>query len=255
MRWAFLDIETTGTDFRRDRIVEIGIVLKGQRGRPRERVFLLNPKVPIQKRAYRVHGIGYDDVKGSPTFGEVKDEVLSLLRDAVIVGFNLLSLDIPFLNFELYRLGEPPLLNPMVDVRQIAKVIYEDAPNSLEKLARYLGLEVKGNHRALADARITRKVFQALRERKPEIFADVEGLESLTLSNFPAKSVDILRIAREYGWVHIKYYSHRYGLSEWDIRPITILKSYIIGDTGEGRFKYFNVMRIIKISPPQFGWI
>jgi len=250
-----LDIETTGTDFRRDRIVEIGIVLKGQRGRPRERVFLLNPKVPIQKRAYRVHGIGYDDVKGSPTFGEVKDEVLSLLRDAVIVGFNLLSLDIPFLNFELYRLGEPPLLNPMVDVRQIAKVIYEDAPNSLEKLARYLGLEVKGNHRALADARITRKVFQALRERKPEIFADVEGLESLTLSNFPAKSVDILRIAREYGWVHIKYYSHRYGLSEWDIRPITILKSYIIGDTGEGRFKYFNVMRIIKISPPQFGWI
>ena len=255
MKWVFLDIETTGTDFRRDRIVEIGLVVKGKRGRPKERAFLLNPQAPIKKRAYRVHGIGYDDVKGAPTFPEIKDELLPLLKGSVIVGFNLLSLDIPFLNFELYRLGEPPLLNPVVDVRQIAKVIYEDAPNSLEKLARYFGIEVRNNHRALTDARITRKVFMALKERKPEIFADVDGLESLTLSNFPSKSVDILRIAREHGWVHIKYYSHRYGLSEWNIRPITILKSYVIGDTGEGRFKYFNVMRIIKISPPSFGWI
>ncbi len=252
---VFFDIETTGLDFKRDRIVEVGLVIKGRRGRPRERSFLINPKVPIKKSAYRVHGISFDDVKGEPTFAEIKDELLSLIKDGVLVGFNILDFDLPFLNFELYRLGHPPVLNPVVDIKRVAKALYSDAPNSLARLATFMGVRVKDNHRALADARITKKIFDVMKREHPEIFSNTEDLENLSLSAFPSKVIDMLRIAREYGWVSVKYYSRRYGLLEWKVRPITVLKSYVIGDTGEGRFKYFNVMRIIRVSPPEYGWL
>jgi DNA polymerase III epsilon subunit family exonuclease len=183
---VFLDLETTGLDFSSDRIVEVGLV---RMGGERKRI-LINPRVPIKKRAYSIHGISFDEVKGSPYFEEVRDEILDFIGDSFIVGFNIINFDIPFLNYELVRSGGRPILNSLIDLKEIGRFFFENPPNSLYSFAKLLRVRVERLHRALEDAE----------KLRGDIFSDPKTLERISLSSFPEKSIRILEMAREYGW-------------------------------------------------------
>ena len=70
----FFDVESTGLNVVRDRIIQIALIKYSPgKSEPEELTFLINPGIPISEEAYSVHGISAQDVANKPTFGQVAD--------------------------------------------------------------------------------------------------------------------------------------------------------------------------------------
>ena len=73
---CFFDLEATGLNVIRDRIVQIAIVKYPKNGGdPIEKEMLINPGIPISEEAMQVHGITPRHVANKPTFAQVAQEV------------------------------------------------------------------------------------------------------------------------------------------------------------------------------------
>ena len=68
---VFFDLETTGVNISKDRIVEISILKITPNGKEEGRTRRINPGMPIPPEATAIHGIGDEDVKDCPTFKEI----------------------------------------------------------------------------------------------------------------------------------------------------------------------------------------
>lgn len=173
LRFIALDIETTGVDPRRDRIVELHL---------REVTWpllypkwafsvLLNPGIPIPEEAAKVHGFTDQDVALCPMFHSIAARVQSLLRGAVIIAYNGRRFDVPLLHHELRRAGCPglPVDQPIIDPYEI---FVQDHPRSLTgALRHYAGEEHDGAHGAEADVDAMIKVLgaQLLKHPAPDV--------------------------------------------------------------------------------------
>ena len=101
------DLETTGLDVGKDRIVEIGMVRVERDGTRSEWVQRVNPGIPIPREATAVHGIRDEDVREMPRFSEVASTVVEMMADADLAGYNSNRFDVPMLAEELLRAGYP----------------------------------------------------------------------------------------------------------------------------------------------------
>jgi len=99
------DTETTGTNARSDRIVEIACVKLHPDGRREVWVRRLNPGIPIPAASTAIHGISDADVAGSPRFAEVARELAEFLANADLAGYNITGFDLPVLRIEFLRAG------------------------------------------------------------------------------------------------------------------------------------------------------
>ena len=86
---AFFDLETTGTDPSRDKIVEIAVIRVDPGGEREATTHRINPERPIPPEATAVHGIADSDVASAPRFLEVARPLLDTLKDADLAGFNV----------------------------------------------------------------------------------------------------------------------------------------------------------------------
>ena len=102
---AVFDLETTGIDVEKDRIVQLAIIRVEPYGTRRTFETLVNPERPIPPEATAVHGIKDADVRDAPTFAQVRREVEELLADADLAGFNSVNFDQPLLMAEMKRAG------------------------------------------------------------------------------------------------------------------------------------------------------
>ena len=93
MDTIFLDVETTGLNHSRDKIVDIGIV--DEDGNVLLNT-LVNPEIPIPFGASRIHGIRDDDVVCAPSYDEIKQTVKKLCDGRHVVAYNA-SFDMGFL--------------------------------------------------------------------------------------------------------------------------------------------------------------
>ena len=113
-RVVIFDVETTGTDKRRDQVIELCVQwgLDGGReqgGRGEQTTWRIKPSVPIGPGAQAVHGITMEDLELCPSFGQVAGAVREVFEQAgVLIGYNL-AFDIEMLQAEFARLGQPPL--------------------------------------------------------------------------------------------------------------------------------------------------
>jgi len=179
---AFVDTETTGTDPKSDRIIEVGIVL-GRRGEILGRhSWLMHPGRPIPKESSDVHGISDDDVRDKPRFDEIAAEIVGVLRGALPAAYNA-SFDRGFLLAEIERCGyddpEPPpairrkvaWLDPLVFAREFFKGQGES--RALGAVAERLGVSLERAHRATDDAEAALRVLFAFAhdERMPNGYA------------------------------------------------------------------------------------
>lgn len=169
---AFIDTETTGREPEVDRIVEIGVVI-GRRGEVlRERSWLVHPEVPISEESSAVHGIKDEDVKNSPKFREIVDEITEFVGLAIPAAYNA-AFDKAFILAELGRaLGPnvtgaklPPLFRrevDWIDPLVLARELYQNEQSrALGEMAQRLGIELENAHRATDDARAALKVLFA----------------------------------------------------------------------------------------------
>ena len=99
----FFDLETTGTDISKDRIVEICYIKIFPDGREIEYTKRINPGMHIPEVASAVHGIYDADVKDCPQFKEVAKEIAKEFEGCDVAGFNSNRFDLPLLAEEFLR--------------------------------------------------------------------------------------------------------------------------------------------------------
>ena len=99
------DLETTGVNVAKDRIVEISILKVNPDASRESKTWLVNPEMLIPKESTAVHGITDEKVKDAPTFKQIAAKVLEMISGADLGGFNSNRFDVPLLAEELLRAG------------------------------------------------------------------------------------------------------------------------------------------------------
>ena len=102
---VILDIEATGDQINKDRIVEIGMIKLLPSGEEITFEKKINPEIPIPLHISEIHGIYDIDIKNSPTFKDVANEILAFIEDCDLGGYNSNKFDIPMLEEEFLRAG------------------------------------------------------------------------------------------------------------------------------------------------------
>jgi DNA polymerase-3 subunit epsilon len=174
---CFFDLEATGLNVVRDRILQIAIIKYPARGgEPVELSMLINPGIPISEEAMQVHGITPRDVANKPTFVQVAREIYDFIGEADLAGYNSNRFDVPLLMEEFDRAGiEFDIARRrLIDVQRI---FYKMEPRTLKAALKfYCDKELADAHDALADVRATVEVFQGQLKRYAGVdFEDGDG--------------------------------------------------------------------------------
>ena len=150
------DLETTGFDHRKDRIVQYALVGSDTDGTHINLQSLVDPRVKIPPETTRVHGISNDDVRGMGEFSKHVNEIISMVDDSIIVGHNVLRFDWRFLEVECMRAGvEAPIPNGIIDTLVLARRLRIPGRHTLGHLCARFGIEISRAHQADADAGAT----------------------------------------------------------------------------------------------------
>lgn len=158
---VFFDIESTGLNVIRDRILQIALIkMPKDGGSQQELEMIINPGVLISEEAYNIHGIGPKEVANKPTFGQVAQKLYDFIGDADLAGYNSNRFDVPMLMEEFARNGIEFDISKrrLVDAQRI---FYRMEPRTLSAaLKYYTGKRMENAHDALADVRATIDVFK-----------------------------------------------------------------------------------------------
>ncbi|MHC4137992.1 MAG: exonuclease domain-containing protein [Planctomycetota bacterium] len=175
---VFFDLETTGTDPARDKIVEIAVLRLEPDGERRARTRRIDPERPIPPEATAVHGIRDEDVQDAPPFRRVARSLLDLLEGADFGGFNVRRFDLPLLERELRECG----LDLGLERRRVVDamtIFHRKEPRDLSAAVQhYLGREHEDAHGAEADVNAAVDVLDAQLERYPDVPRTVEELDA-----------------------------------------------------------------------------
>ena len=152
--FVVLDVETTGLQPSRQRIVEVAVARFSGGSLTNRWESLCSPGRRVPAYITKLTGIDDDLLKDAPAFESIADTAIALLTDAVIVGHNV-EFDLGFLNAELERVGRSPIVNDRVDTLALATRLLSGLRKpTLSALADRLGVaeQPKPRHRAGPDA-------------------------------------------------------------------------------------------------------
>lgn len=157
---VFFDIESTGLNVLKDRIIQIALIkYKKEGGAPIEKEYLVNPGIPISAEAMAVHGITPDMIKDKPIFSHIAQEIFEFVDQCDLGGYNSDRFDLPMLTEELFRCG----FDLNVEDRRtidVQKIFYKMEPRTLKAALKvFCGKELEDAHDALADVRATVEVL------------------------------------------------------------------------------------------------
>jgi DNA polymerase-3 subunit epsilon len=173
---AVIDLETTGTNPRFDRIVEISVLKLLPEGAYELRTRRLNPGMPIPPEATAVHGIADADVAGEPRFEQIAGGLLDFLNGCDLGGFNLKRFDLPLLRQEFARAGRS-FSHEGLAIVDAMEIFHACEPRDLSAAVRFfLGREHERGHSAEADALATAQVLDAMLTRYAHLPRTVDEL-------------------------------------------------------------------------------
>lgn len=180
---CFFDLETTGTNFTQDRIVEMHILKIFPDGKTEDTTFRLNPTIPIPKEATLIHGIADEDVAGCPTFSVKADEILEKFADSDLAGYNSNRFDIPLLVEEFLRVGKDFRLDERKQI-DVQNIFHKMERRTLEAAYLfYCQKELKNAHNASADTNATYEVLTAQLDRYKDLINNVDYLSQFSVEN------------------------------------------------------------------------
>ena len=174
---ACVDLETTGGNALRDRVMEAGIVLLSGGRVVEEYSTLVNPGVRIPYAIQQFTGITEDMVADAPPFAEVCDALLERLEGRLFVAHNA-RFDYGFLRGEFRRLGHRFRAPVLCTVRLSRALTPGERGHNLDAVMTRYGIHCAARHRALGDAQVLAELLRIAGERWPpaELAAIVEKL-------------------------------------------------------------------------------
>ena len=222
----FFDLETTGVDVSKDRIVEICYIKVFPDGSEKEYTRRINPGMHIPEGASAVHGIYDNDVKDCPLFREVAKEIAADFEGCDLAGFNSNRFDLPMLAEEFLRAQVDIDLtrHHAIDVQVL---YHKREPRTLSAAHKfYCGCEFDNAHSALADTRATYEVLKAQLDH----YDDMEN--------------DVAALAKESSFT----------------RNVDFAGRFVYDDTGRevfnfGKYKGEPVAAVLQRDPGYYGWM
>ncbi len=236
---VFLDLETTGIDIVKDRIVEIALLKIQLDGKEEELIQRINPEIPISPEAARIHGIKNEDVANEPIFREVAKNLARFIEGCDLAGFNSNRFDIPMLAEEFLRADID------IDLKKRKFVDVQAIFHKMEKrtlAAAYLYYckkPLKNAHSALADTRATFEVLKAQIDVYQGVeYEDNRGEISSPVVNDIEKLSEFSAYDRNVDFV---------GRIVYDEKGVEVFNF--------GKNKGMPVEKVLEEQPGYFGWI
>lgn len=252
-RIVFLDLETSGANFARDRIIEVGLVEVGPAG-VTEWSSLIQPDTSISSFITGLTGIDDSMLIGAPRFADIADELHARLRGALFVAHNA-RFDYGFLRAEFGRLGMRFAETVVCTVKLSRKLFPQHHKHNLDSLIERHGIVVGARHRALADARVLWDLWQCWhREVAPE--ATAAAIAALTRPvTLPAHLDPALadELPESHG---------AYALLDAESRPLVVgrasnLRQKVLGHFADARAKQAPIAAVQSVewveSAGEFG--
>lgn len=177
---AFFDIESTGTDFVHDRIIEIAVVKILPDGNRDKFIQRINPEMHIPVEASAIHGIYDEDVAECPTFKEIAYKLDDFLENCDLAGYNSNKFDIPMLAEEMLRAGTEFSMSKrkFVDVQQI--FFKKEQRTLAAALEFYCNKKLENAHQAENDVNATIDVFFAQLQKYDDLEKNVDYIHEYT---------------------------------------------------------------------------
>ncbi|MDQ2178372.1 3'-5' exonuclease [Marinifilum sp. D714] len=180
---AFIDLETTGINVAKDRIVEICIVKVNPNGDEEVKTYRVNPEMHIPAHASAVHGIKDEDVKDEPTFKELGKTIAKYLEGCDLAGYNSNRFDFPLLAEEFLRadIDFDMRKRKFVDVQTIFHKMEQRTLTAAYRF--YCNKELEGAHGAEADTKATYEVLKSQLDKYDSLENDIDFLAKFSTQN------------------------------------------------------------------------
>ncbi len=224
---VFFDLETTGLDISKDKIVELSYLRIEPNGNQKSESMRLNPEMHIPETSSKIHGITDADVKECPTFKQIASSLSSVFSGCDLAGYNSNKFDVPMLVEEFMRAGTDISFDKvrMIDVQNIYHKMEKRTLVAAYKY--YCKKELVNAHSALADTMATYEVLEAQLDMYPdELQNDVSFLADFSQMN---NNID---------------FAGRFVYDEQGNEIVNF-----------GKYKGVKVCDVLKKDPGYYGWI
>ena len=248
------DLETTGLDLVKDRIIQISYIKVYPDGKEERGDELINPERPIPQLVTELTGISDDDVKDKPTFKELAQTIADKFTGCDFAGFNSNHFDVPLLAEEFLRAG--------IDF-DFSKCRLIDACNIFKKMERrnltaaykfYCGRKMEEDfeaHRADQDTEATYRVLMGqLDKYAPGANEDEEKVlenDMDKLAEF-SKTNNNIDFAGRIVWGELKDRNGKTVLDK-DGNP------QMVEVFNFGKHKGLPVADVLRMDPGYYSWI
>ena len=236
---VFFDLETTGLNVGKDRIVEISMIKLFPDGHEEERTERLNPQCHIPEEASSVHGIYDADVADKPTFTDLADDILAFLDNCDLAGYNSNKFDIPLLAEEFLRIGKRFDMRDrsVIDVQMIFHKM--EPRNLIAAYKFYCGKDLRNAHSANADTRATLEVLEAQVAHYAGVeYEDHDGKVSCPVTPNVKDLDKFTRVNR-----NVDFAAH-IVLNDKDVEVFNF-----------GKYKGQSVKEVFKKEPAYYAWL
>jgi DNA polymerase-3 subunit epsilon len=178
---CFFDLETTGTDISKDRIVEMAVLKLHPDGTQEKKEWRVNPEVPIPAEAAAVHGITDEMVANEPTFKQQSSVIHSFIKGCDLAGFNSDRFDIPLLVEELLR-AEVNFDFKNIKTVDVQTIFHKmEARTLVAALKFYCNEDLTDAHSAHADTKATHDVLMAQLDRYSDLEPNIDFLNAFSM--------------------------------------------------------------------------
>ncbi len=174
------DLETTGINTAKDRIVELFMIKIFPDGKRQDLFQRFNPGIPIPPEITAIHGISDADVANEPSFQNKAHELNQFLVNCDFAGFNSNKFDFPMLVEEFYRAGVDFEVSKrkFIDAQ---KIFHTMEPRNLAAAFKfYCSKELDNAHSAKADTEATWEIIQSQLEKYPNLEPNIEYLHKFS---------------------------------------------------------------------------
>ncbi|MFN2261728.1 MAG: exonuclease domain-containing protein [Psychroflexus sp.] len=173
---CFFDLETTGTNISKDRIVEISILKVFENNNKESYTWKVNPGIPIPAETTTIHGISDEDVANEPKFDVLAPKINQMIKGCDLGGYNSNRFDIPLLAEEMLRAGIDFDLKK-VNAIDVQTIFHKKEKRTLEAAYKfYCDKDLTNAHSAEADTNATYEVLKSQLDRYEDLENDTKWL-------------------------------------------------------------------------------
>lgn len=223
---VFFDLETTGINIVKDRVVEISVLKILPNGKEEQKTIRVNPEMHIPEEATRIHGIRDEDVKDCPTFKGIAKELAHYIEGCDLGGYNSNRFDIPLLAEEFLRANVDFDMSrrKFVDVQTIFHKMEQRTLSAAYRF--YCDKCLEDAHTAAADTFATYEVLKAQLDKYGDTLENsIDFLSKFSTQNknvdfagfiiYDEKGVEVFNFGKNKGVAVEKVLKEQQGYYDW----------------------------------------